>query len=342
MSELLPEWGEIADDAEWEGILVGNGASIAIWPDFKYESLYDVATSDQVSSALSDDDTRLFDAFDTENFEQVLAALKTAGVVASALDMDVELLADRYVSIQQALFEAVHAVHVPWEEVATAIPTLFAALREYRFVYSTNYDLLLYWASMERGGKQFLDYFWGDGSTFDLLDTEIWETRRGWTRLLFLHGGIHLRRLQGGGTRKVLADDGAILDQFATKYPGDESPLLISEGESADKLASIMSSDYLAFALQSFASHEGGLVIFGHSLGDQDDHLVRPMQSWRGNPVAISMRPHENEERVIQAQDRYRSRLSPMKDVVFFDATTHPLGDADLSAEKREGIFGRR
>ena len=173
------------------------------------------------------------------------------------------------------------------------IPSLFKALREYKFVYSTNYDLLLYWASMERGGKGFLDYFWGGESrdTFDVSDTEIWRAREGWTRILFVHGGIHLRRIRDGGTRKASASEGAILDQFETVFAGDESPLLISEGDSDDKLESIRSSDYLTFGHQMFGSHEGGLVVFGHSLSDQDNHLVAPMRAWRENPIAIAVRP---------------------------------------------------
>jgi len=135
----------------------------------------------------------------------VLAALKVAGVVANALDLDADVLEERYASIQHSLFQVVHGVHAPWEEVANpTIPKLFDALREYRFVYSTNYDLLLYWASMHKGGAELLDYFWGPDSTFDVFDTEIWETRQRWTRILFLHGGIHLRRIRGGGTRKVV------------------------------------------------------------------------------------------------------------------------------------------
>ena len=195
---------------------------------------------------------------------------------------------------------------------------------------------------MRDGGDGFLDYFWGDQNTFSITDTEIWPVRERWTRILFLHGGIHLRRLRGGGTRKVTAEHGAILDQFETGYSDEESPLLISEGSSADKVASIRSSDYLTFAHQSLASHEGGLVVFGHSLGEQDDHPVTPMQSWRGNPIAISMRPDDDEDRVIQAKDRFRSRLSPMKDVVFFDSTTHPLGNTELAAEPPGSNLFRR
>jgi hypothetical protein len=339
----LAPWEEVEGYAPWTGLLVGNGASMAIWPAFHYASLYEVATSGEVEHPLAAEDVSLFDAFETKNFEQVLASLKTAGRVANALNLDSITLQARYESIQRGLFEAVHEVHVPWDHVGShATPAMFTVLRNYKFVYSTNYDLLLLWASMERGGKGFLDYFWGEGKTFNPLNIEIWPSRENWTRILFLHGGIHLRRIQSGGTRKTVAAAGSILDQFASAYSDEESPLLVSEGDSADKLASILSSDYLGFAHQMFSRHEGGLVVFGHSLSEQDEHLVVPMRSWRANPVAISLRPGDDEDRIIQQKDRLRSRLSPMRDIVFFDATTHPLGDPDLAArEPRRGFFGR-
>lgn len=324
----LAPWSEVKEYADWTGLLVGNGASIAIWPDFRYGSLFEVAASRDISHPLSTEDKTLFKAFDTKNFEQVLAALKTAGVVVDALELDEDdILEERYESIQRALFDAVHAVHVAWDQVADPqIPDLFKILRRYRFVYSTNYDLLLYWASMERGGKRFLDYFWGPGTTFDVFDTEIWPSRERWTRILFIHGGIHLRRVRGGGTRKLTSSGGSLLDQFSSDWSGEESPLLVSEGESVDKMASILSSDYLTFAHQSFASHDGGLVVFGHSLSEQDDHLVTPMKAWRDTPVAVSIRPSDDEDKIIQQKDHIRSRLSPMKDIVFYDSSTHPLG----------------
>jgi hypothetical protein len=329
----LPRWAEVAGYADWTGLLVGNGGSVAIWPPFAYGSLYEIATSEHVDHPLTDSDRELFGALRTENFEQVLASLKIAGLVADALGEDTTALEERYESVQRALFEAVHGVHVPWVEVAEEIiPRIHEILREYRVVFSTNYDLVLYWASMDNGGAGFLDYFWGAGNSFDTFDTEIWATRKRWTRLLFLHGGIHLRRLPGGGTRKATSSEGALLDQFGVDYDEPESPLLISEGQSADKLASIRSSDYLSFAHQMFAAHEGGLVVFGHSLSEQDDHLITPMSRWSDTPVAVSLLPREREEDVIQAKQRIRGRLAPMQDIVFFDATSHPLGGPDLGA----------
>ena len=117
------------------------------------------------------------------------------------------------------------------------------------------------------------------------------------------------------------AEEGSILAQFSTDFDDLESPLLVSEGDSDDKLGSIRRSDYLTFAHQTFSNHEGGLVVFGHSLSKQDDHLVTPMKSWRDNPVAIAIRPDDDDDVIVQQKDEFRSRLSPMKNIVFFDST---------------------
>ena len=44
--------------------------------------------------------------------------------------------------------------------------------------------------------------------------------------------------------------------------------------------------------------------------------------------------------RLIQKQDRLKSRVSPRANVHFFDATTHPLGASALLVKERT-IFGR-
>jgi hypothetical protein len=337
----LATWEEVESSADWTGLLVGNGSSIVVWKDFAYGSLFDVAEQ-QIAHPLEFSDRELFDAFGTTNFEQILASLKTARVVNTALELETTLLTERYRSVQRALFEAVHAVHVPWSRVsAGTIPALHKILRRYKHVYTTNYDLLLYWASMEKGGAGFLDFLWRkDDLAFDIRDTKIWLSREGWTRLLYLHGGIHLRRVAGGGTRKVSTAGGTILDQFSTSVESDDSPLLVSEADSSEKLRSIQSSDYLTFAHQEFAQHEGGLVIFGHGLGEGDSHIAAPVKRWN-NPVAVSIRPADDAT-VIEAKARYRNRLAPLQNVLFFDATTHPLGDSGLAPRALKGMFRRR
>lgn len=334
----LSPWSDVAVSAEWSGLLLGNGASIAVHDAFRYDSLFEVAEAGEVDHALQPEDIALFDAFGTTNFEQILSSLKTASRVLTALQSEEPALRERYDSIQRALFEAVHAVHVPWTDVCDqVIPRLHDTLRDYSWVYSTNYDLLAYWASMQEGGAGFLDFLWGGGNTrFEALDTTPWPDRESWTKILFLHGGIHLRRLQGGGTRKATSAGGNLLDQFITAFEGDATPLLVSEGDSSDKLRSIDSSDYLSFARRKLIDHEGGLVVFGHSLGEADDHFVRPIAQWLDSPVAVAVRAGDDTA-VVQSKALYRQRLAPNPNIQFFDASTHPLSrlkvpPADLSA----------
>ena len=54
-----------------------------------------------------------------------------------------------YEQIQDALFDAVAAVHIQWNDVADKwLSRIKSELRRYRRVYSTNYDLLVYWSMM--------------------------------------------------------------------------------------------------------------------------------------------------------------------------------------------------
>lgn len=322
----LFRWAEIEARHGWSGILIGNGASRAVWENFKYESLYETATSDRVDNPLSEEDRHIFDELGTRNFEQVLAGLATSQIVCEALDLETGRIQERYESIQRGLFQAVSAVHVPWAEEDTRKYRIIGdSILTYEYVYSTNYDLLVYWAVMAKEGKGFKDYFFS-GSTFDLSDTEVWGKA---TKILYLHGGIHLAKLRTGETYKRRAGNFSnLIDSLAWLSEEDAVPLFITEGTSKDKLNSIFRSDYLSFAYQQFASHEGPLVVFGHSLGEADNHLTDAMKRWGGREIAISVFPNEPEE-IIAFKANLHRRL-PRAELLFFDSTTHPLGSGDL------------
>lgn len=276
----LHSWDEISDQG-WTGILVGNGASIAVWDRFRYASLYQAALSTEMSGPLTDQDQALFDAMGTQNFEAVLSALLTSKIVSGALHLDTRLIGERYESIRQALIEAVISVHIPWTSIQTRVlEQIRTALRAYDSVYSTNYDLLVYWAIMSGTPKEFPDYFWGANNSFDSGKTEIWVKHP--TRVLYLHGAVHLYRDTFSITFKAKAEESwNLLEQFAGRQQRDVVPLFISEGTSENKLEAIRRSDYLSFAYEQFSRHEGPLVVFGHSLGESDQHLVAVMNARR-------------------------------------------------------------
>src|SRR5258708_3819633 len=73
VNDNLVDWATLSHEP-WAGLVLGNGASIAVWSSFNYASLYQVASS---TSLLETDAVTLFDGFDTRNFEEVLARLRT-------------------------------------------------------------------------------------------------------------------------------------------------------------------------------------------------------------------------------------------------------------------------
>jgi hypothetical protein len=56
-------------------------------------------------------------------------------------------------------------------------------------VYTTNYDLCLYWSHLESYPRPNIkDYFWNSGNTFDPANASIDDA----TSMHYLHGGLHL------------------------------------------------------------------------------------------------------------------------------------------------------
>lgn len=326
---LLYDWNEINDRNiyRWTGMLVGNGASIAVWDQFDYRSIYSKAIADEIDNPLSDEDQALFVALDnTTNFEQVLSSLTIAKIVNDALGLHTRRIENRYQSIQRALIDTIKEIHIPWRRVPSHIlETIRNELREYEFVYSTNYDLLIYWAIMHENRGGFIDYFFGE--SFDLGNTDVWD--REFTRVLYIHGGLHLYRAYLGNTFKRRAAEGRnLLDLFGEPYFAQAVPLFVTEGHSKGKLASINKSDYLSFVYNKFSQHQGGLVVFGHSLSENDQHIVDAISRWGRRTLAISMLP-DNERNIRRKKSRILERL-PDADVYFYNALTHPLGTPDL------------
>ncbi|MGH8334172.1 MAG: DUF4917 family protein, partial [Pseudomonas sp.] len=263
----LEDWNALRATASFSGLLVGNGASRAVWDDFGYDSLFENARTVE-EKPLSQSELSVFDAMQTRSFEQVLSALKTTSRVNKALAVSSAAPRNRYYAIKEALINTVHAVHIPWRLVVpSTLATINQELARYRTVFTTNYDLLNYWA-VQHQPEAITDLFQGAEPAFDLSDT---TTDR--TRLLYLHGGLHLVRNQDGTARKLMSTEGTLLGNFAinnTIKTLDDVPLFVNEGPSADKLKTIRSSDYLSFCYEQLLGHGQALCIFGHALGEQD------------------------------------------------------------------------
>jgi hypothetical protein len=325
----LLNWEEVSGHMPGSGLLIGNGASIACWDGFNYESIFERSQDWELDHSLDHKDVAVFDAFKTTNFEQALASLKTARLVLSALGYKTEFLEDRYESIQGSLFDALHSVHVPWGIVPgfeSKLQLMRGELETYEWIYSLNYDLILYWAitSVDHG-EGFADFFWNRPNYwFDPANVVPLYGAADWPKVVWLHGGIHLRRHVDGTVYKEVADEDNLLEKFKSP-PVDVTPLLVSEGTAEDKYRAISRSPYLSFGLSQLADHQGGLVVFGSSLRNEDEHLVRAINEQPIQDIAVSIYSPEDDDAIIEAKATLRSHFR-RSNLYFFDATTHPLG----------------
>lgn len=317
ISGRLRSWAAV-DDGTWTSLLLGNGSSIAISPQFSYTSLRDEAN-------LGTDDEQLFKELETANFETVLSALRLTRIVCRQEGHGGADARQRYRDIRRALVRAVNKVHVDWTSLTTAIRRqMRAALLEFDTVYTTNYDLLAYWAVMTDRPSDFRDFFWGPDASFDPDDV---STPTGITRILYLHGALHLYAQPDGGTAKLTAGGRNLLSRMAART--STVPLFVCEGHSRDKRIAIARSDYLSFANGEFGGDGAPLAIFGHSLGEQDAHLL-PQIDKPARRVAISIMPAP--PNAIIRRKAELKELLPNARLSYFDATTHPLGDPTMRA----------
>ncbi len=271
----------------------------------------------------------------TRNFERVLSELASAIRMADALGEDTKPYVDRYQSIQQALGSAVQSVHVNYTGIpAATLEAIGHVLQKQEYVFTTSYDLIVYWAMHAVGYSGLCDCFWCDKNSFDPANSDVPANR---TPVYFLHGALHLVVMGSGLTRKLVHKNHpnlrTLLDQFGRPLDGDEQarPLLITEGSSQHKLQAIEGNDYLAHALDQLGKCDLPLVVFGSDLSEQDQHLVEALNRNPNRPIAVSIQREGKdgkEIRAIKAGVRAGLDANPL---VFFDSATHPLGLPALS-----------
>lgn len=327
----LATWPDLNQRHPCDALLLGNGASRALWKPFGYFSLFEEAQRAGRKKGLGVSDQALFKSLGTELFEPVLTTLNHTVRANAALAINSTAPLNRYYSIKEALIHAVRTVHLPWQLMPTTTQaSINQALREYRSVYTSNYDLVLPWA-MQHAPQGFAALFDEQGF-FDLR-----RTRSEGTRVMHLHGGLHLLKLPDGSTRQRSAECAELLDGFAVNIPG-EVPLFVNEERSDEKLRAIRNSDYLGWCLTQLAQESQGLCLFGQHLDSTDQHLLEAIRQARPAHLSIAIRPL-SEASVINQKQHFMDRFGdlPGTEVYFFDASTHPMGLAELALEVPRG-----
>lgn len=329
-------------------LLLGNGFSIACRPKiFTYGSLFEQA--DFSSAPLL---PAVFKAVGTTDFEHVIKMLEDASRVlpvytTKAADAAKQMAADAK-ALKEILIQTVAKNHPNIPNEIT--DQQFWACRRFLSyflgdankngkVYTLNYDLLLYWTLMhdDMGFHESIDLAANDGFGRD-EDTEreyvnwMGESSAHGQRVHYLHGALHLFDAGAELQKYTWVNTGKpLLEQARDAMGANKFPLFVAEGKSNQKLAKIKHSAYLHHSYKSFTAQmeqrDDALFIFGHSLADNDQHILKKIA--RGKIAQVYVGLYGDPDDLVNKQIRHaanalaspRSRQAALE-VAFFDAAS--------------------
>ncbi|CAG2154655.1 DUF4917 family protein [Cupriavidus numazuensis] len=286
-------WEELAHNYRGT-ILLGNGASIAVDRRFQYRSLLEHAREENL---LPEDAQRLFDFFDTQDFELILRIVWQATNVNRSLQIPDEQTHAAYLRVRDCLIEAVRDVHPEYQEVREHLPHIHRFLREFNTVVSLNYDLIVYWATAYgldiANRHSFKDCFVGGG----LLHDDWRKLRRPirgdlrTTLVFYPHGSLILCRNRVEQEQKIHNLDNGLLDAILQRWESEEVvPLFVCEGTAQQKINTIQGSYYLSTVYREvLASRQDNLTVYGWGFGEQDLHLLKRFAAAGIQRVAVSV-----------------------------------------------------
>ncbi|MFP7330322.1 DUF4917 family protein [Bacillus subtilis] len=312
---LAMEYPSILDN-----LLIGNGFSIEFYDNFKYGGLYDYLVKKQL---LAGQELDLFQAFDTTNFELVLNSLLTAQKVNQTLLQVTNYLDERYNTIRDLLIKAVKDIHPLYRQLN--IDKLAWSLDVFKKnIFTTNYDLLSYWALLKLKGKRNIqDGFSHRNSSDKTLSFQPDTFKKDHIKLLHLHGALHFYEDQGE-IIKINSNSEDLLTKIKQMYEKKFFPIYVSEGNSEKKLSQIKNNYYLRYCFNSLFKADGGVTILGQGLNPQyDKHLIDTIKCSKVNYIAFGVYSTEtNSSRfIIETIKNHFGKLEG-KELIFYDSRT--------------------
>src|SRR5690349_5555831 len=118
---MIRQWNDIKDDFN-EGIILGNGASIAFHEDFSYSSLFALACD---GGLISVESQKIFLELAAIDFEYVLRILAHAHFINQILEVETKKVTQAYNEIKRGLIETVRSTHVEYADIAAHLPLAF-------------------------------------------------------------------------------------------------------------------------------------------------------------------------------------------------------------------------
>ncbi len=319
-------------------LLFGNGFSMAYDPKiFSYNAL-----STFIENIEDEFLQKLFQVANTKNFEMIMQQLDNFVEIATIFGIDesfIEKIIQANTTLKSSLIEAVKELHpehvfrVAEERSRSCHAFLDNFLSKGGKIFSTNYDLLMYWVLMRNESKIAIDGFGRDvlnpdevkrGDPAELSDL-IWGKYKDTQNIFYLHGTLPIFDTGIEIVKEEYDNSSYLLQKISDRMEAKSYPIFVTAGNAKEKLNQISHNKYLAYCYDSFSNIEGSLIVFGFNFGEYDSHIIDAINkaASRGfNPsnklmsVYIGVYSDESFEYLESIKDKFRCKVN------YFNART--------------------
>lgn len=270
-------------------LLIGNGFSIAYDKDiFSYNAL-----SKFIEESDNELTKQVFHVYNTQNFETIMEQLNNMVSILKLLNAPDGLckkVSEVSMDLKAKLIDAITAMHpehvfnIPEEKSQHCYQFLSEYVNNDGQIFSTDYDLLLYWVMMRNSSQHFGDGFGRDADNIgygkyapeDGIDWAelMWGKYKEDQNVHYLHGSLPLFD-SGKDIIKVEYDSANyLLEVIKKKINEGTYPVFVAAGNSAQKMNHITHNKYLTYCYGCLCEITGSLVVLGFSFGDNDTHII--------------------------------------------------------------------
>ena len=190
-------------------------------------------------------------------------------------------------------------------------------------IFSTNYDLLLYWVLMRSNNSNCIDGFGRDKEEgqenvpYEETDySELrWGKHKGNQNIFYLHGALHLFDMNHEIIKQEY-DGQYLLDKIKDLMNKEVYPIFVTAGNGDDKLNHIMHNYYLAYCYDALTKIEGSLVTYGFNFGEYDEHIIRAINKAASQgksnclrSVYIGVYSEADKQHIESIEDKFKCKV---------------------------------
>lgn len=268
-------------------LLMGNGFSVAFNKDiFTYNALANFlkSSSDNLINTL-------FNTIKTNNFELIMRQLETTIALLEAFHAEketIENIRSSSETLKNGLIKSIQEMHpehvfkVETEKSVACSNFLEFYINSGGHLFTTNYDLLLYWVLMRNGiekncdgfGKELTNPNYKNEGEVAQYSELVWGPNKEQQNVHYLHVALHIFDGKIDIIKEQYNIENFLLDNVRQRINSGNYPIFVTAGNGEQKLAHIRSNRYLSYCYEKLSKIEGSLVSFGFAFGEYDEHII--------------------------------------------------------------------